>query len=54
MLPWVDLATRSLTAAFAQGVPDDPAGVVWRCFSKLDRHHCARLADRLINAARGD
>jgi hypothetical protein len=54
LLPWVDDATRILTAAFANGVPDDPADAIWRAFSKLDREHCALLADRLITAARGD
>jgi hypothetical protein len=54
MLPWVNDATRALTVAFANGVPPDPADAVWRAFSKLDRTHCATLADRLVNAARAD
>jgi hypothetical protein len=52
--PWVDDATRTLCVAFANGAPDDPVASVWRAFSKLDREHCGRLADRLINAARAD
>jgi hypothetical protein len=52
--PWVDRATRSLTTAFASNIPDDPTDTCWRAFSKLNRQSCARLADRLINAARGN
>jgi hypothetical protein len=53
LLPAVDEATRTLTAAFARGVPDEPATVVWRAFSKLTRDSCARLTERLIAASRG-
>jgi hypothetical protein len=52
LLPWIDEATRVLTKAFADGVPQNPADTVWRAFSKLDRASCVRLADRLTTLAR--
>jgi hypothetical protein len=47
----VDEATRTITAAFVDRIPADPANVVWRAFPRLDRANCARLAMRLIELA---
>jgi hypothetical protein len=47
----VDDTARTLTAAFADQIPTNPAYVVWRAFPRLDRTNCARLAMRLIEIA---
>jgi hypothetical protein len=47
----VDEAVPALLAAFRDGSPADPAATVWRCFPKLNREHCGRLAERLVDIA---
>jgi hypothetical protein len=49
--PAVEEAVAALAAAFAAGPPPDPADCVWRAFPKLDRAHCAELAELLMAEA---
>jgi hypothetical protein len=51
LAPFVDDAVAELAWLFGD-VPsaDDPALAVWATFPKLDRDHCTRLAELLIQA----
>jgi hypothetical protein len=49
--PRLDQAVDTITAALANGIPDDLEQIIWKSFAMLDREHRQQLARELLEAA---